>query len=94
MPPLLKKNSFNSHILLISILILFVFMSLLWSDSQSLIAHDEGLYARRAKLIYESGDWLSPFASPHHKTVGSYWAIAASLKLLESVTGLLDCRAF
>ena len=81
MPPLLKKNSFNSHILLISILILFVFISLLWSDSQSLIAHDEGLYARRAKLIYESGDWLSPFTSPHHKTVGSYWAIAASLKL-------------
>ena len=81
MPPLLKKNSFNSHILLISILIFIVFISLLWSDSQSLIAHDEGLYARRAKLISDSGDWLSPFASPHHKTVGSYWAIAASLKI-------------
>ena len=70
-----------SHIFLISILIFIVFISLLWSDSQSLIAHDEGLYARRAKLISDSGDWLSPFASPHHKTVGSYWAIAISLKI-------------
>ena len=81
MPIPLKKHAINSHILLISILIFIVFISLLWSDSQSLIAHDEGLYARRAKLIYESGDWMSPFASPHHKTVGSYWAIAISLKL-------------
>ena len=54
----------------------------MWPDTQSLIAHDEGLYARRAKLISDSGDWLSPFASPHHKTVGSYWAIAISLKIL------------
>ncbi len=76
-----KRNTLIAHILTISVLILFVFVSLLWSDSQSLIAHDEGLYARRAKLILESGDWLSPFSSPHHKTVGSYWATAISLKL-------------
>ena len=81
MPSPLKNNALNAHIFLISSLIFFVFISLLWSDSQSLIAHDEGLYARRAKLIYDSGDWLSPFTSPHHKTVGSYWAIAISLKL-------------
>ena len=81
MPSILKKNPLNAHIFLISVLIFLVFVSLLWSDSQSLIAHDEGLYARRAKLISDSGDWLSPFASPHHKTVGSYWAIAISLKL-------------
>ena len=81
MPFPLKKHAINSHIFLISVLIFIVFISLLWSDSQSLIAHDEGLYARRAKLIYESGDWMSPFASPHHKTVGSYWAVAISLKL-------------
>ena len=78
---LLKKNTLSVHILLITALIFIVFASLFWSDSQSLIAHDEGLYARRAKLIYDSGDWLSPFTSPHHKTVGSYWAIAISLKL-------------
>ena len=72
MTSLLKKNVINSHIFLVFVLICIVFISLLWSDSQSLIAHDEGLYARRAKLIYESGDWMSPFALPHHKTVGSY----------------------
>ena len=81
MPDFLKKNTLSSHIFLITALIFIVFASLFWSDSQSLIAHDEGLYARRAKLIYDSGDWLSPFTSPHHKTVGSYWAIAISLKL-------------
>ena len=81
MPFHLKKNEISGHIFLIVILISIICVSLFWSDSQSLIAHDEGLYARRAKLILDSGDWLSPFASPHHKTVGSYWAIAASLKL-------------
>ena len=77
---LLKKNQISGHILLIIILISIVIVSLLWSDSQSLIAHDEGLYARRARLILDTGNWLSPFTSPHHKTVGSYWATAASLK--------------
>ena len=56
MPSLPKKNTLNAHIFLISVLVFVVFISLLWSDSQSLIAHDEGLYARRAKLIYDSGD--------------------------------------
>ena len=78
---LLKKKTINVHIFLLSLLLFIVFISLMWADMQSLIAHDEGLYARRAKLISDSGDWLSPFASPHHKTVGSYWAIAISLKI-------------
>ena len=90
---LFLKNTLIAHIFFISALIFVIFASLLWSDSQSLIAHDEGLYARRAKLILDSGDWLSPFSSPHHKTVGSYWAIAISLKLFESVIGLLGCQA-
>ena len=51
-------------------------------SSQSLIAHDEGLYARRSKLVEESANWFStPFLSPHHKTIGSYWFIALSIKL-------------
>ncbi len=81
MRSLLKKNTVNAHIFLISLLIFIVFISIMWPDTQSLIAHDEGLYARRAKLISDSGDWFSPFTSPHHKTVGSYWAIAISLKI-------------
>ena len=52
-------------------------------SSQSLVAHDEGLYARRSRLVAESFNWFSsPFDSPHHKTLGSYWFIALSIKLL------------
>ena len=52
-------------------------------SSQSLVAHDEGLYARRARLVESSDNWFfPPFESPHHKTLGSYWFIALSLKLL------------
>ncbi len=54
----------------------------LWDqDTQNLIAHDEALYAKRAKLMVESDNWLTPFTRPHHKTVGSYWLIATSFKL-------------
>tara|TARA_Y100001968_G_scaffold2431_1_gene2045 strand:- start:415 stop:2064 length:1650 start_codon:yes stop_codon:yes gene_type:complete len=51
-------------------------------SSQSLVAHDEGLYARRARLVEESFNWFSsPFVSPHHKTIGSYWFIALSIRI-------------
>ncbi len=51
-------------------------------SSQSLVAHDEGLYARRARLMESSANWFSPpFISPHHKTLGSYWFIALSIRL-------------
>ena len=54
-------------------------------STQSLVAHDEGLYARRARLIENSDNWFSPpFPSPHHKTLGSYWLIALSIRLLGS----------
>ena len=50
--------------------------------TQSLVAHDEGLYARRSRLIEESFNWFSsPFSTPHHKTLGSYWLIALSIRL-------------
>ena len=77
----MKKNEMCSHIFIICILLLISFVSLFWFDTQSLIAHDEGLYARRAKFLLESGDWFSPFLIPHHKTVGSYWPISTSFKL-------------
>lgn len=50
-------------------------------DSQSLMAHDEGLYARRARVIVDSGDWVHPWATPHHKTPGPYWVVAAFIQL-------------
>lgn len=51
-------------------------------SSQGLVAHDEGLYARRSRLVEESYNWFStPFPEPHHKTLGSYWFIALSIRL-------------
>lgn len=75
------KHQTRCHVLIICILLLISFVTLFSFDTQSLVAHDEGLYARRAKFLLESGDWLSPFFTPHHKTVGSYWPIASSFKL-------------
>ena len=51
-------------------------------STQSLVAHDEGLYARRARLIEYSDNWFSPpFSSAHHKTIGSYWLTALAIRL-------------
>jgi 4-amino-4-deoxy-L-arabinose transferase-like glycosyltransferase len=77
----MKKYQTHSHVFIICILLFISLSTLFWFDTQSLIAHDEGLYARRARFLLESGDWFSPFFTPHHKTVGSYWPIATSFKL-------------
>ncbi len=74
-------------------IILFVFAVLFFIalyfvinfSSQSLVAHDEGLYARRARLIESSANCFPPFISPLHKTLGSYWFIALSISCLEIV---------
>ncbi|MCJ8281153.1 MAG: glycosyltransferase family 39 protein [Rivularia sp. ALOHA_DT_140] len=49
---------------------------LLGIDNNSLMAHDEGLYAWRSRLMYDSGDWINPWKIPHHKTPGFYWLLA------------------
>ena len=51
-------------------------------DHQSLMAHDEGLYARRARVIVDTGDWVHPWATPHHKTPGPYWIVALFIQIL------------
>ena len=66
---------------LISILLLVSFFSIFFIDNHSLIAHDESLYANRAKLIIESNNWFTLFEKAHHKTIGSYWLIALSFKI-------------
>ncbi len=74
----------NKIIILPFVLVLFFisFYFLIDLSTQSLVAHDEGLYARRARLIELSDNWFSPpFSSPHHKTLGSYWFIALSIRL-------------
>ena len=68
-------------IFLIAILILVSFGSLFFIENHSLVAHDESLYANRAKLIIDTNNWFTPFEKAHHKTIGSYWLIALSFKL-------------
>ncbi len=75
------KNKGIILTLLIALLFISIYFLIDFS-TQSLIAHDEGLYARRARLIESSANWFSPpFISPHHKTLGSYWFIALSIRL-------------
>ena len=66
---------------LISILLLVSFCSIFFIENHSLVAHDESLYANRAKLIIDSNNWFTPFETAHHKTIGSYWLIALSFKI-------------
>jgi 4-amino-4-deoxy-L-arabinose transferase-like glycosyltransferase len=59
------------------LLFFWIFLLLIaCSSQQSLIAHDEGLYATRARLMFDLGNWISPWTSAHHKTPGVYWLIA------------------
>ena len=71
--------------IIVPLLIIFFYIALYFLgdfSNQSLVAHDEGLYARRARLIEESDNWfIPPFSSPHHKTLGSYFFIALSKRL-------------
>ena len=81
----LKEENFviNKKLLffLISVLLLVSFCSILFIENHSLVAHDESLYANRAKLIIDSNNWFTPFEKAHHKTIGSYWLIALSFKI-------------
>ncbi|WP_138500293.1 ArnT family glycosyltransferase [Nostoc sp. PA-18-2419] len=63
--------------LLVWILPLLIFTS----GDNSLMAHDEALYASRARLMFDSGNWIAPWPKAHHKTPGPYWLIASFYKL-------------
>jgi hypothetical protein len=65
----------------ISLLVWILPLLLFNSGNNSLMAHDEGLYAWRSRVMFESGDWINPWSEPHHKTPGPYWIIASSYKL-------------
>jgi 4-amino-4-deoxy-L-arabinose transferase-like glycosyltransferase len=84
----------------LSLLIWILPLLLFNSGQSSLMAHDEGLYAWRARQMLESGDWIHPWSNPHHKTPGPYWLIAssyslfgiseASVRLPSMITGVLS----
>ena len=53
---------------------------LLRSGQQSLMAHDEGIYATQARSILQTGDWVSVQwggAAGFDRTIGIQWLIAA-----------------
>ncbi|OUC16042.1 MAG: hypothetical protein B0A82_03755, partial [Alkalinema sp. CACIAM 70d] len=58
---------------------------LLQSSQQSLMAHDEGIYAAQAKHILETGNWLLPQWRNNmtfDRTIGIQWLIAGCYRLL------------
>lgn len=67
------------------LLILWMLVPLLWGffdlEQQRLIAHDEGLYATRARTMLREQDWIHPWERVHHKTPGSYWILASMFRL-------------
>lgn len=65
----------------ISLLIWLIPLLLFTSGETSLMAHDEALYGRRARLMFDSGDWIAPWETAHHKTPGFYWLVAISYQL-------------
>ncbi|MBD2450183.1 glycosyltransferase family 39 protein [Nostoc sp. FACHB-152] len=65
----------------LSLLTWLVPLLLFTSGQNSLMAHDEGLYAWRARQMLDSGDWIAPWGTVHHKTPGPYWIIASAYKL-------------
>lgn len=72
----------ESRLLVYTLLLLWTIPLLVGGfEPQSLIAHDEALYATRARLMLVTEDWVNPWQTPHYKTPGIYWLIACSYGL-------------
>jgi 4-amino-4-deoxy-L-arabinose transferase-like glycosyltransferase len=68
-----------------SLLLWVLPLVLVRSGQQSLMAHDEGIYAVQAKAILETGNWLAPQWAGEvsfDRTIGMQWLIALSYRLL------------
>ena len=72
----MSTKSSRFYLLLLLCLLPLLFFH---NGDQSLVTHDEGLYATRARLMLDSGNWLHPWETPHHKTPGHYWITAISM---------------
>ena len=79
--PIWQQIRFSSVFPYLSLLLWILPLLLCSSGDNSLMAHDEGLYARRSRVMFESGDWIAPWGTVHHKTPGPYWIIAISYQL-------------
>ncbi|HIK05926.1 MAG TPA: glycosyltransferase family 39 protein [Trichormus sp. M33_DOE_039] len=80
--PIWRQISLSVTFPYVSLLIWTIPLLLFNSGENSVMAHDEGLYAWRARQMYNSGDWIAPWGNAHHKTPGFYWLIAVFYKLL------------
>ncbi len=97
----MKQRIFKSSFLIatlpyISLLIWLVPLLVFNAQQQSLIAHDEGIYAWRARWIVEYGDWMNPAIIHYGKTPGIYWLIASSFSLfgISETTARLPSMVF
>lgn len=77
-----KHRWVESRLLVYTLLLLWTIPLLIGGyEPQSLMAHDEGLYATRARLMLVTEDWVNPWQTPHYKTPGIYWLIACAYRL-------------
>ena len=68
---MLKSSRLQALLPYLTLLLWSVPLLLFSHEQQSLMAHDEGLYSWRAKLMVESGNWLKPSIANYGKTPGS-----------------------
>ena len=86
---ILRKIRLVESLPYLSLFLWMLPLLLFTSGHNSLMAHDEALYASRARLMFDSGNWITPWETAHHKTPGSYWLIASFYKLF----GISDTSA-
>lgn len=84
----------------VTLLLWVVPLVVMRSQYQSLMAHDEGIYAIQAKTILTTGDWITPQWGEQinfDRTIGIQWLIALAYKLFgfsEDVARLPSQLAF
>ncbi len=74
----------------LTLLLWVVPLVLLRSNQQSLMAHDEGIYATQARSIVQTGDWVSVQwggEAGFDRTIGLQWLIAACYLLFGTSEG-------
>jgi 4-amino-4-deoxy-L-arabinose transferase-like glycosyltransferase len=70
---------FKKYLPYLTLLLWVLPIVLLRSPDQSLMAHDEGIYATQARSILQTGDWLAPqWGGKYYfdRTIGIQWLIA------------------
>lgn len=74
----------------LSLLLWVLPIVLIRSSQQSLMAHDEGIYATQARSILRTGDWITPQWGAGYsfdRTIGIQWLIAGSYLLFGTSEG-------